>query len=217
MMNKLFATLALVCVALSARSEEVPSEVSLSVEAAMDILDERAQNMGTREVRFVEKRIFPFRSKAATVEGKVRLSDSLGVSIEYPDKDAVLVIDDEGLIMRRLKDNGRVRERKVALEDAAFAGLMASVMKFDREELDEAFNISVGGTPTDWVLKLIPRGEYSGKVVGASIHADAEKVNEVRIDLEGSREIVIEIIEETPVEGFGPDEIETYFRGEKGG
>lgn len=219
-MNRLFLALISLlsgwCVTVSkAEDESQPQPVSL--EQAIGILENRSQDMGTRIVEFVEKRVFPFRSKAATVRGIVRMSDSLGVSIEYPEKDAVLIIDDAGLIMRRLKDNGKVRERHVSLEDGELAGLMAAVMSFDKERLLEAFDLSVDGDKSSWVLTLKPKGETSEKVVKASIHSDAKLVNEVQIELKGSRQILIEILEERPVDRFDEETIQQYFRGDEEG
>lgn len=188
------------------------ADAEISVERCVQMLETRTEGVDARLVRFEEARTFPFRSKPTTLEGVARISSELGVSIEYPAKDVVMVVDDEGLLLRRLKDDGRAREREIDSKQGETADLIAATMDFDAEALRRLFELSASGSEEEWTLTLTPKAELDSNVERMSIHSDNESVRRITVDLEGRRSVRIEVLEERALDGFSERERELYFR-----
>lgn len=192
---------------VAARAEE-----QISVERCIQILDARTEGVEARLVRFEEARTFPFRSKPTTLSGIARISDELGVSIEYPSKSAVMLVDDEGMLLRRLKEGGKPRERAIDAKEGQAADLIAATMEFDKEALLRLFELSATGSEDDWTLTLIPKSELDSNVEKMSIQSDDEAVRRILVELEGRRSVQIDILEERALDGFSEEERARYFR-----
>ena len=69
-----------------------------AAEVHLDELERRAQASDARVVRFRESRRFPFRSKPVELGGIVRIDKQQGTSIEYPEKDIAIIVDENGMV-----------------------------------------------------------------------------------------------------------------------
>lgn len=191
--------------------QEGASEESISVETCIELLESRSKKTPVREIRFIEERIFPFRSEPAVLEGIARVAPDAGVSLEYPGKDLAMIIDGEGALLRHYGGSGGFRDRRIDRKRAASASLLAATMNFDEATLREHFEMEAEGTPERWTLLLSPRDE-AAKLLGIELESDATEVRSIAMRLEADRQIRIEVQEERGLESFSSEERRRYFR-----
>ncbi len=185
---------------------------AMTTDELVEALAAQAQSTPARIVTFRETRAFPFRSKPVEVDGVARIERELGSSIEYPSKDAAIIVDEKGLLMRRYRADGKWRQREVAPQDGQAAELMMAALRFDPARIRELFDLSLEGAEPAWKLTLSPKGELAETVGRIELATSQLVVTSVRIDLKGQRSITLRILEETPVDSFSESERARYFR-----
>lgn len=194
-------------------SAEESGQAEVDVDYALSVLQERSERAPARFVAFREERVFPFRDKPVSLEGEIRIDRELGASIYYPEKRAAVIVDGEGLLLRRFDGEGRFRQRALNRRQAdEGADLLALLLSFDRQALEERFRMETEGGPDDWTLYLYPKNGSKEDLERVVLESDGQGLRRIGIELSGGRAFRILPQEEEEGEAFSQEERERYFR-----
>lgn len=174
---------------------------------------ERLQLKGEKEAHFREFRYFPFRFEPVQLEGIIRISKEWGTSIEYPDKGRMVIVDPDGILLRRERENGAIEEKKMSMEKSGTASLFAALFDFNTEFLKENFALHWSETESGWKLDLIPSNGSDWKLKRIVLEGEGDQFEEIEVDFGRGRRIEIQPGEECEAEKlFGSTERQKYFR-----
>lgn len=193
-------------------SNETEDGSETTVAATLDMLEKRSNSAPSRIVVFKELRTFPFRSKPIELSGVARISDNFGTSIEYPDKESVIIIDHEGLLLRRFAPQGEIKDRSVKRMEGELAELMTGLFRIDKESIIERFDCEVSHEGDRWQLALAPRSEKLNSISSVTISGDELHIQSIDIKLKGGRRMEMIVSEEREMEAFAKEDLHRYFR-----
>lgn len=162
---------------------------------------------------FLETRKLPFRRAPIVFAGTLRLDDSGGLSLHYPEADGspVTVIDAAGMATR--SRDGPWRSLPDRRSIRAVHGAIAALLTLDFERLHADFDLSGVLEDGNWIVHLSPKpGSDTGRLKELSIRGSRNRVTHIHIGLGGDLGILIEILREELVACFEPEENARYFR-----
>ena len=162
---------------------------------------------------FVETRKLPFRRDPIVLSGTLRLDDSGGLSLHYPEADGspITVIDAAGMATR--SRDGPWRSLPDRRSISAVHRAIAALLTLDLERLHADFDLSGAMEDGNWILQLSPRpGSDTGRLKELSIRGSWSRVTQLHVSLGGDLGILIEILREELVADFETEEDARYFR-----
>lgn len=178
-------------------------------------LEAKAGVSPAREIVFREERYFPFRKKPVELEGVLRLWEGVGFSVFYPEKNTLMIADEDGILLRKFSKDGNFLQKIGGMGDSDTIGLLRAAFEFDREALLERFSLDWQEQADGWQITMLPKSEEE-KTIQTLVLAGVES-EIVRIDLNfaGKRRIGILPESETFKDSFSAEERTRYFRSVK--
>lgn len=165
---------------------------------------------GDIQATFEERRVFPFRSEAVTLQGEVRVSATRGLSLHYTaPQERTIIIDGQGFIVREARERGAPPpDPRANLANEA----MRSILRMDFAKLVEGYAVHGRQDGETWSLGLVPHDAGTRRAIG-DIFVDGEGAAVRRIELRRSarQNITITIAAPQPAT-FSEEEIKKYFR-----
>ncbi len=160
---------------------------------------------------FTERRQFPFRRDPVELQGEVRVSPSLGLSLHYTvPEDRTVILDSQGMLLRAPAGE------KIAPADpraAAANDALRHILRFEFAALENDFELYGQRAGDDWTLALVPRTDALRRGIGR-ITVTGQLATIRRIELRRSAKQVIEILiaPPRPPAAFTAEELRKYFR-----
>ncbi len=182
----------------------------------LEELQEKAQSFAAREIPFQEKRFFPFRKTPTVVEGIVRIWRGVGTSIAYPASKTVVIHDEEGILLRRISEDGSYRERASKVGWSNAIELLGSAFNFDQRELNQAFELNWEEGDGNWKILMEPREAEGGNLESVTINGNGTNVESIVMGFLDRKRIEIFPEEEIARPTFSEEEQAMYFRQSKG-
>lgn len=207
--NEWLSGILLLWVAGLPAAEEAGSALA---ERLLETLEEQASSSNARVVAFQEYRRFPFRSKPVELSGMARIDIERGTSVEYPEKKVAIIVDDEGMMMRRFGSDGSFKDRALPAREGETGELLSALFRFDKQALLEQFNVEATRQEEQWSLVLHPKGGDVSKLEAVEILGDAMSIRSIDIRLKGDKGFRIEPQEETELGFFSEEDLSRYFR-----
>jgi outer membrane lipoprotein-sorting protein len=166
----------------------------------------------TRRSKFVERRIFPFRTTPILLTGEIRISPDRGLSIHYlGEKPQIVIIDQKGVLMRDERGQQRTAPADPRA-DAATAALF-QVLRFDLPALAKSFTIHGRREGEAWFLGFEPRDPVVSNLIGSvivqGVGGRVDKISMVRSE---KQRIEISISDTKEDVTFEPEELKRFFR-----
>lgn len=194
---------------------ENAASADASLSKKLDELEAGVSGSTAREIRFKEERTFPFRKKPIALDGVLRMSGGMGISIEYPDQGTVLIVDDHGVLMRQISKKGTVREKSAGPGDGAMASLLKAALDFDRTELERLFFLTWYEDDSGWSIVMTPRIESENAFELLIMNGSDQVVSRIELVFSGDKKITILPWEENVTDGFSDEELKKYFRSSR--
>lgn len=161
---------------------------------------------------FKEYRWFPFRTAPVVLEGEMRFSRELGLSLHYrKPEERVVIADSGGLVLRDA--SGRSRAIKPGAGAPDIGATLLPILRFDEAELFRVFHVLGARSGGAWRVDFVPRSAEVLRWVGAvAVEGTGDTV--ARIEFHRSSTQRIEIRIESPAAGvaFGAADRKLYFR-----
>lgn len=167
---------------------------------------------GSVLANFTEYRWFPFRTAPVVLNGEMRFSRELGLSLHYlKPEQRVVIADAGGLVLRDA--SGRSRAIKPDERTPDIGGTLLPILRFDEAELFRVFHVSGARSGGAWRVDFVPRSAEVARWVGTVTVAGAGDAV-ARIEFHRSSSQRIEIRIEPPATGvtFGAADRRLYFR-----
>lgn len=188
------------------RAEESPLDSKLLE------LEQSVDEVMAREIRFEEKRYFPFRKKPIELKGVLRLWNGVGVSIFYPDKSTLVIADETGVLMRKFSKDGSSLQKDAGIGETDTISLLRAAFEFDRVELERLFKLDWRESGDEWAIVMAPRDEKSQKIASVTLSGLSARVGKIVLEFAGKRSIEISPLSERQEDAFSAEEQVKYFR-----
>ena len=142
---------------------------------------------------FTERRFFPFRREPMVLKGVLRISPDRGLSLQYTDPEAsVLIADPSGLFLRT--SDGRTRELPSGSRETGAIASLLPIMRFDLAALYPRFAIRARRTGPDWVFEFTPHdSDVAGSLGTISVGGTGSDVRHLEFKRSSSQRIEIEV------------------------
>jgi hypothetical protein len=166
---------------------------------------------GAVQAPFTERRFFPFRREPMVLKGVLRISPDRGLSLQYTDPEAsVLIADPSGLFLRT--SDGRTRELPSGSRETGAIASLLPIMRFDLAALYPRFAIRARRTGPDWVFEFTPHdSDVAGSLGTISVGGTGSDVRHLEFKRSSSQRIEIEVGETRTGVLFSPDEVKRFF------
>lgn len=161
---------------------------------------------------FTENRWFSVKKTPVVLRGEMRHSADRGLSLHYAEpKEQVMVVDDQGLLLR----DGKGRTRTMAADPKAprIDTALLPVLRFDLPALLELFTLHAARDGDDWRLDFVPRTPALARSLSAvEVDGTGEAVR--RLEFRRSAKQRVEVLIEETKTGvqFSDDEVKRFFR-----
>jgi hypothetical protein len=213
-MRTIFKVLAALMLAAAARAATETGDI-LTPEGAAGEWRPLVTSLATKgpiQATFTELRYFPFRREPMVLHGVLRTSPEKGVSLQYIDPVAnVLVADTAGLIIR--DQSGRSREISATSREGGAIASLLPIMRFDLPALFPRFVIRVRKSDIGWQFAFTPRDSDAATSLGAITIAGAgNDVSHLEFKRSDSQRVEIEVGKTQTGVVFTPAEQAKYFR-----
>lgn len=196
----------------SAEPTSVPDE---RVQMKFAELEQHLNDSLHREVVFRELRSSPFRKTSVELEGVIRVSQESGMSIEYPAKKSLILIDRLGVLMRKYSDDGEMKEKAIGLKDSHTISLLQALIDFNANQINSLFQAEWQAADEDgWSILLYPRQGEDHKLERVSLLGTGKTMKQIDIDFGGNKSLSIFPLEEMTRDAFSAQERIQYFRGD---
>jgi glycosyltransferase involved in cell wall biosynthesis len=172
----------------------------------------RLASQGAVMSTFSEQRWFPFKKTPARLQGEMRYSPELGLSLRYTQpEERMMILDATGLLMRDGK--GRQRNAPSDPKNPDFAHSLLSILRFDEATLRQNFSIHGIRDGQDWRLDLIPRDKEQLRSLGVvTVWGAGELVRRMEFRRAANQRIEVSIQNSSTVAGFSEAERRRFFR-----
>ncbi len=167
---------------------------------------------GPMQATFTEHRYFPFRREPMVLKGVLRTSPERGVSLQYTEPEAnVLIADPRGLILR--DGNGRSREISAASREGGAIASLLPIMRFDLPALFPRFVIVAQRTDAGWHFQFTPRDAEAARSLGSiTLAGSGTEVRHLEFKRSESQRVEIDVDGTRPGTVFTPAEQAQFFR-----
>jgi hypothetical protein len=167
---------------------------------------------GPVQATFTERRYFPFRREPMLLKGVLRISPERGVSLQYIEPEAnVLIADATGLILR--DRNGRSREISAASREGGAIASLLPIMRFDLPALSPRFIIRAQRTDAGWQFEFTPReADAAGSLGTITLAGSGTDVRHLEFKRSESQRVEIDVGETRTGAVFTPVEQAQFFR-----
>jgi hypothetical protein len=167
---------------------------------------------GSVLANFREYRWFPFRAAPVVLEGEMRFSRELGLSLHYrKPEERVVIADSGGLVLRDASGRSRAVQPGAGTPD--IGGTLLPILRFDEAELFRVFHVHGARSGGAWRVDFVPRSAEVLRWVGTvAVEGEGDTVERIEINRSSTQRIEIRV--EPPATGvaFGPADRKLYFR-----
>lgn len=159
---------------------------------------------------FTETRGTPLKKKAVVVRGVARLARGRGLSLEYKNDDAsILILDEKGLLLRR--PDGR--DQPAPPQAEAGVRLLHSLFTFDLATLAKDYEISAEEKSGDaWALDFARRDGSEAYHKRLALLGEGSRLTGIQLERDPRHRIVIALDPPEIDPAFTPEELARYFR-----
>jgi hypothetical protein len=167
---------------------------------------------GSVLANFTEYRWFPFRTAPVVLQGEMRFSRELGLSLHYVrPEERIVIADAGGLVLREA--SGRSRAIRPDERTPDLGATLVPILRFDEAELLREFHVRGARSGPAWRIDFVPRSADVARWIG-SVTVEGEGGSVARIEFRRSASQRIEIRVDSPATGvvFGADERKRFFR-----
>ena len=214
-MKTLFAVLALcLCLPVRAAAPAAPGPELVAGENDAEWTPLFAALAGQGGVRsmFTEHRWFSVKKTPVVLHGKLRHSDTRGLSLHYTQpEEQLMLVDAKGLMLRDAK--GRTRSMAADPRAPRMDAALLPVLRFDLPALLKLFTLRAARDGADWRLDFAPRTpELARHLSTLTVEGTGERVR--RLEFRRSAKQRVEVLIETTQTGatFTAEEAKRYYR-----
>jgi hypothetical protein len=207
----------LLCLALPQLRAAEPAEagpeiLSLTGAVTWAPLFSRLAAKGPIYSLFTEQRHFSYKKTPVVLQGELRFSPDLGLSLRYTTpEDRMMILDNQGLVLR----DGKGRQ-KTPSGDARIPDMVRSllaVMQFDAESMLNQFILRGARDGDDWRIDLEPRSKEQARLFGwITVYGNGDDVRHLVFRRSTNQRVEILIRQTRAVQGFGAEERKRFFR-----
>ena len=175
-----------------------------------DLAEAFAHNPDTT-ADFTERRFFTFRKKPVELQGEVRVSSTLGLSLHYTaPEDRTVIMDDRGILIRApAGEKAPPADPHAAAANAA----LLHVLHFDFTALARDFTLYGERTGATWTLVLVaPTAAIISTVGQITVSGEGTTIRHIEIRRTSSQAIEIIIAPPRATGAFTADELKRFFR-----
>jgi hypothetical protein len=167
---------------------------------------------GPLQATFTEHRYFPFRREPMALKGVLRISPERGVSLQYTQPEAnVLIADSAGIILR--DRSGRSREISAASREGGAIASLLPIMRFDLPALFPRFVIRAFRGPNGWQFEFTPRdADAAGSLGSITVAGSGTDVSHLEFRRSASQRVEIDVTDTRTGVVFTPAELARFFR-----
>lgn len=160
-------------------------------------------------VAFTETRGTPLKKKAVVVNGVARLARDRGLSLEYGRDDALLILDEQGLLLRR--PDGR--DQPAPAEAESGVRLLHALFTFDLPTLAKDYAITAEEKTGDaWSLVFERREGSEAYHRRLALAGEATRLTGIQLERDARHRIVIALEPPKISSAFTTEELARYFR-----
>lgn len=163
--------------------------------------------------QFEERRFFPFRQGYASLTGVIRLDPDHGLSLQYVEPKAqLMVVDARGGFMA--DHRGRRRELPDDRRARAATGALLHVLRFNLPLLAQDFAIYAAREGAQWKFTFIPKpgGDLAEALNPVRVSGEGTYVRLIEMRKTEHQRIEIHVGETETGVTFTPGELAKYFR-----
>ena len=210
-MRRPLAVAALVALSCALRAGEGPAPVDPGGPEWRPLIAALAARPAL-EAPFTERRYFPFRRGPVVLRGVLRISRERGLSLQYTQPAASVVVADQSGILLRDAD-GRTRSLGAGSREAGSLSSLLPILRFDVPALSPRFQIRGLRTGDGWLLEFAPRDPaLSGSLGDITVSGEGAEVRRLEFRRSAAQRIEIEVGAARIVPAFGPDDLRRFFR-----
>ncbi len=161
---------------------------------------------------FTERRWFFFRREPVVLEGELRFSRTLGLSLHYTrPTDHTLIIDRSGMVMRDAKGHDRVPPSDNHV--AELAESMLAIMRFDLHSLMTEFVLHAARSDGTWRIDLTPRAKQERRILqDITVFGAGDEVTRLIFEHSRRERVEVDITESHTLPAFSAADLKRYFR-----
>jgi glycosyltransferase involved in cell wall biosynthesis len=186
------------------------NEVTASAPAWRELTDALARQPDTI-AEFTERRHFPFKKEPVELQGEVRVSGELGLSLHYTaPEERIVILDAKGLLIR-----GPAGTKAPPADPRAAAAneALRRVLRFDFAALEQDFIVYGRRDGDRWDLALVARTDSLRRSVGRiDVTGEGTAVRHLEIRRSAKQAVVISMAVPRSPAPFTPEERQRYFR-----
>ena len=167
---------------------------------------------GSVLANFTEYRWFPFRTAPVVLDGEMRFSKELGLSLHYLRPEERMVIADAGGLVLR-DASGRSRAIRPDDRTPDIGGTLLPILRFDEGELFRGFHVSGARSGGAWRIDFVPRSAELARWVGTvTVEGTGDTLSRIEIHRSSTQRIEIRVGAPAPGVTFGAADRKRYFR-----
>ncbi|MET0263830.1 MAG: outer membrane lipoprotein carrier protein LolA [Rariglobus sp.] len=164
----------------------------------------------TLSADFVETREVALKNRPVSVKGVVRISRQHGLSLQYDQRRAPIVIVDERGMLARHPDG---KEQTPPPEAEAGVRLLHALLSFDLVALGRSYEIAGEERPDGaWLLQFKRRDGAEAYYRDLVLAGEKENLSRIEFRRDARQNTIIRIGETRLNPGFTPEELALYFR-----
>ena len=189
-----------------------PEIASIERDAAWAPLFGRIANKGAIYSTFTERRWFPFRKLPVVLQGELRYSPILGLSLRYTEPDdRTMILDARGLLMRDALGRQRVPPTDLSAPDVSHSILC--IIAFDAKSLSSLYVLRAARDGDDWRIDLEPRSPEEARLIGSiTVFGSGEIVRHLEFRRSANQRVEILIRQTSAVSKFSDTDRRKFFR-----
>jgi hypothetical protein len=164
----------------------------------------------TLVAEFTERRYTPFKKMPVRVRGTVRIERAHGLSLEYDNAHApVVILDDHGLLLR-YKDG---REQPAPAEAESGLRLLHALLTFDLATLETSYAITATGDPAGkWSFVFTRKDDIDAPYKELALEGAADLLTGIRLAKTDQARIEIAVEKPQINAVVTPEDLQRYFR-----
>jgi hypothetical protein len=167
---------------------------------------------GSIQASFTERRYFPFRHDPTILTGTLRVSPEWGLSLQYVQPEAsILIADGSGILLRDA--SGHDSPMPADSHQAGAISSLLPIMRFDLAALFPRFNILAQRTGPDWRFEFTSKDPQAASALGViTVVGTGENVRHLEFRRSEHQRIEIEVEGTRSGVSFTQDDLRQYFR-----
>jgi hypothetical protein len=167
---------------------------------------------GPVQASFTERRFFPFRHDPTILSGVLRVSHERGLSLQYIEPAAsVLIADSSGILLR--DETGHDRAMPADSRQAGAIASLLPIMRFDLPALFPRFDIRAQRMGPDWRFEFSSKDPVAAEALGLiTVVGTGDDVRHLQFKRSERQRIEIDVEGTRAGTAFTAEELRQFFR-----